>query len=35
MTGWVVVEPEGYASDVDLTAWVQEGLEFALTLPPK
>ena len=35
MTGWVVVEPQGHSSDEDLQAWVQEGLDFALTLPPK
>ncbi|MGD8966367.1 MAG: TfoX/Sxy family protein [Anaerolineae bacterium] len=35
MTGWVVVVPEGYASDDDLRAWVEQGLDFALTLPPK
>jgi TfoX/Sxy family transcriptional regulator of competence genes len=35
MTGWVFVVPEGYASGDDLRAWVQQGLDFALTLPPK
>ena len=35
MTGWVVVTADGYASDADLTRWVQEGLAFALTLPAK
>jgi hypothetical protein len=35
MTGWVVVVPEGYGADDDLRAWVEEGLDFALTLPPK
>ena len=35
MRGWIVVRPEGYAADVDLSAWVQRGLDFALTLPPK
>jgi TfoX/Sxy family transcriptional regulator of competence genes len=35
MTGWVVVVPEGYESDDDLRAWVEQGLDFALTLPPK
>jgi TfoX/Sxy family transcriptional regulator of competence genes len=35
MTGWVMVVPEGYASDDDLRAWVEQGLDFALTLPPK
>lgn len=35
MRGWVVVQPEGYASNDDLRAWVEEGLAFALSLPPK
>ena len=35
MKGWVVVVPAGYRSESDLRAWVREGLDFALTLPPK
>lgn len=35
MTGWVTVVPEGTRSDDDLEAWVEQGLDFALTLPPK
>jgi hypothetical protein len=35
MKGWVVVVPDGYRSEDDLRAWVQEGLDFALTLPAK
>ena len=35
MKGWVMVEPDGFASETDLEAWVQCGLDFALTLPPK
>jgi hypothetical protein len=35
MRGWVLVVAEGYESDDDLRAWVQQGLSFALTLPPK
>lgn len=35
MKGWVLVEPAGFESQVDLTQWVQSGLDFALTLPPK
>ena len=35
MTGWVVVEPQGHASDEDFEGWVREGVDFALTLPPK
>ncbi|UCF60968.1 MAG: TfoX/Sxy family protein [Anaerolineaceae bacterium] len=35
MKGWVMVEAAGYESDDDLNAWVQRGVDFALTLPPK
>ena len=35
MRGWVVVTPEGLAEDKDLQAWVQQGTEYALSLPPK
>jgi len=35
MKGWVVVEPEGCESDEALESWVQQGVEFALSLPPK
>ena len=35
MTGWVVVEPPGFESDDALETWVQEGVDFALSLPPK
>ena len=35
MKGWVVVRPAGYESDADLERWVQQGLAFALSLPPK
>lgn len=35
MTGWVVVQPQGYARDEDLKAWVQEALDFVRTLPAK
>ncbi|MDH3943172.1 MAG: TfoX/Sxy family protein [Anaerolineae bacterium] len=35
MKGWIYVAPEGYASDEDLLAWIQRGLDFALSLPPK
>jgi hypothetical protein len=30
-----MVVPEGYESDEDLRAWVGQGLDFALALPPK
>ncbi len=35
MKGWVMVGPEGYESDEDLESWVQQGVDFALSLPPK
>jgi hypothetical protein len=35
MKGWVMIGPEGYASEEDLEGWVAEGVEFALSLPPK
>ncbi len=35
MTGWVMVAPEGCETDGTLTDWVQKGLDFAATLPPK
>jgi hypothetical protein len=35
MRGWVTVTPDGYESDKDLGAWVQQGVEYALSLPAK
>jgi TfoX/Sxy family transcriptional regulator of competence genes len=35
MKGWLMVEPEGCKTKKQLSAWVKEGLEFALTLTPK
>jgi hypothetical protein len=35
MRGWVMVAPEGLESDAGLEDWVQRGVEFALSLPPK
>jgi hypothetical protein len=35
MKGWVMVAPEGYEADEDLEEWVQQGVNFALSLPPK
>ncbi len=35
MKGMVFVEPEGYESDDDLAAWVERGVEYALSLPAK
>ena len=35
MKGWVMIAPGALESDADLSEWVQSGVEFALTLPPK
>lgn len=35
MKGWLMVEPDGCKTKKQLSTWVKEGLEFALTLPPK
>ncbi len=35
MTGWVVVGPDGCATDEALAGWMQQGVAFARTLPPK
>jgi len=35
MKGWLVVGAEGVKTEKQLSTWVKEGVEFALTLPPK
>jgi len=35
MRGWVVVAPKGFATDAALDAWVDQGVAYAETLPPK
>jgi len=35
MKGFVYVSPAGYSSDRDLRTWVQRGLDFVLSQPPK
>lgn len=35
MKGWVMVASDGYEMDEALQNWVQQGVEFALSLPPK
>ncbi len=35
MKGWVMVVAEGCESDKDLYEWVEQGVDFALSLPPK
>lgn len=35
MNGWVRVDPSATASDQELTRWVQVGVAYAGSLPPK
>jgi TfoX/Sxy family transcriptional regulator of competence genes len=35
MKGWLLVEPDSLTNQADLKEWVEAGLNFALTLPPK
>jgi TfoX/Sxy family transcriptional regulator of competence genes len=35
MSGWVLVEPPGYAAEEALQEWVHRGLRYASSLPPK
>ena len=35
MKGWLVIEADGVKTDKQLSTWVKEGVEFALTLPAK
>lgn len=35
MKGWLLVDPDGCKTAKQFSAWVKEGVEFALTLPPK
>jgi hypothetical protein len=35
MTGWILVGPGGTGDDEGLRAWVERGVRFASTLPPK
>jgi TfoX N-terminal domain len=35
MRGWILVAPEGIAREADLDAWIDRGVAFAETLPPK
>ncbi len=35
MSGWLVVETEGYQSDGDLNRWVQREVAYARSLPTK
>ncbi len=35
MAGWILVAPEGIATNRDLQKWVEQGVEYASTLPEK
>ena len=35
MKGWLMIEPSGCKTAKQLSAWIKEGVEFALTLPAK
>jgi hypothetical protein len=35
MKGWLMVEPGGVESDEDLNYWIDQGVDFAKSLPPK
>ena len=35
MVGWIMVAPQGCATQSDLQAWVAQGLAFARSLPAK
>jgi TfoX/Sxy family transcriptional regulator of competence genes len=35
MDGWMRVDPAGLESDADLRGWVQRGVSYARSLPPK
>ena len=35
MKGWILVAPEATADDAALLRWVEAGLDFAGSLPPK
>jgi hypothetical protein len=35
MNGWIRVAPEGVTTKRDLSAWVDRGVDFTRTLPPK
>jgi TfoX/Sxy family transcriptional regulator of competence genes len=35
MKGWLIVDAEGCKTDKQLSTWIKEGVDFALTLPKK
>lgn len=35
MTGWVMVDPDGFPDDESLRSWIDRAYHFCSTLPPK
>ena len=35
LKGWVMVSWEGHEADEDLSAWIEQGVRYARSLPPK
>ena len=35
LKGIIYVDPDGYRKEEDLAKWVKQGIDFALSLPPK
>jgi hypothetical protein len=35
MKGWLMVDPAGCTDDADLRRWVDRGVHYARSLPPK
>lgn len=35
MRGWIVVAAEGISTDQDLESWIDQGVAYAESLPPK
>ncbi len=35
MKGWLLVDADGVKTEKQLSVWTKEGVDFALTLPPK
>jgi TfoX/Sxy family transcriptional regulator of competence genes len=35
LKGWVVVSPEGHEEDEELSSWIEQGVRYARSLPPK
>lgn len=35
LTGWVMVSWEGHEADEDLSTWIEQGVCYARSLPPK